>query len=133
VAGDHRSDDELLEVGVRGVHEATRLGCGKHGGGVGGPSGDEVRALQRVHRDVHARGRIGIADLLADEQHRRLVALSLADDDGAADVGVVHRLAHGGHRGLVGSHPVAASHEARGGDGARLGCADGIGDDQLIH
>ena len=79
------------------------------------------------------RGGIRVADLLADEEHRRLVALALADDDRAADVGVVHRLAHGGHGGLVGAVPVAAAHEPRGGDGARLGGADRIGDDELVH
>ena len=49
------------------------------------------------------------ADLLADEQHRRLVALALADDDRAGHLDVVERPAHrlgrrpvGGHRGRRG-------------------------------
>ena len=77
-------------------------------------------------------GRLRVADLLADEEHRRLVALALADDDRAADVGVVHRLAHGGDGGLVRAVPVAAAHEPRGGDGPGLGGADRLGDDDLV-
>ena len=133
VAGDHRPHDQLLEVGVRRVHEAARLRGGQHGRRVGGPGGHQVRALQRVDRDVDERGGIRVADLLADVEHRRLVALSLADDDRAADVGLVHRLAHGGDGRLVRPVPVAAAHEPRGGDGAGLGGADGIGDDDLVH
>ena len=48
--------------------------------------------------------RLRVADLLADVEHRRLVALALADDDRAGHLGVVHGLAHGGDGGLVGAH-----------------------------
>ncbi len=71
--------------------------------------GDEVGALQRVHRDVDPRDvvavRAGPPDPLADVQHRRLVALALADDDPAGEVDLVHRPAHrlgrGGVRGVL--------------------------------
>jgi hypothetical protein len=60
------------------------LGRGEDGDCPGLPVRDEVGALQRVDRDVD-RLDVGLglvaADLLADEQHRRLVALALADDD----------------------------------------------------
>ena len=63
------------------------------------------------------------ADLLADIEHRRLVALALADDDGAVDVEAVERRAHGVDGGLVGGLLVAAAHQPRGGHGRRLGDA----------
>ena len=51
---------------------------------------------------------------------------------GAGDVGVVHRLAHGGHGGLVGAVTVSTAHAARRGDGAGLGGTDRLGDDRLV-
>ena len=64
------------------------------------------------------------ADPLADEQHRRLVALALADDDGAVDVERVQGGAHRLDRGCVGGLLVAAADQLRGGDRRRLGDAD---------
>ena len=63
------------------------------------------------------------AHLLADVEHRRLVALALADHHRAVDVERVERLAHGVDRGLVGLVLVAAAHQPRRGDGGRLGDA----------
>jgi hypothetical protein len=62
-----------------------------------------------------------VGDLLADEQHRRLVALALADHDGAVDRQLVHLLAHGIDGGLVGVLLVAAPAQLRGGDRRPLG------------
>ena len=56
------------------------------------------------------------ADLLADEQHRRLVALALADDDGAVDRHRVHLAPHRLDRHLVGLVPVALAHRLGAGD-----------------
>ena len=49
------------------------------------------------------------ADLLADVEHRRLVALALADHHRAVDVEHVERLAHGVDRRLVGRVLVAVA------------------------
>jgi len=56
------------------------------------------------------------AHLLADEQHRRLVALPFSDDDRAVDRHLVHRLAHRLDGRLVRLVSVALSH--------RLGARD---------
>ena len=137
LAGRDRADAQLLQVRVRGVDQAARLGRGEDGDRVGLAVGDEVRALERVDRDVdrraRRRGRARPADLLADVEHRRLVALALADDDRAGDLDLVHRPAHRLGRGAVGPVPVAAAHEARRRDRRRLGDADHLEREQLFH
>ena len=60
------------------------------------------------------------ADLLADVEHRRLVALALADDDRAVDRHRVHLAPHRLDRHLVGLVPVALPHRVRAGDGRLL-------------
>ena len=52
----------------------------------------------------------------ADEQHRRLVALALADDDGAVERQLVQRVAHGGNGSGVGCLFVAPADHARSAD-----------------
>ena len=131
---DHlRSHDQLAHVGVRRVQQATRLCRSQHGRGVRAARGDQVRPLQRVDRDVDLHGRLRIADLLADVEHGRLVALALADDDGARDLRLFHRPPHRLHRGVVGGVAVAAAHQPGSGDGARLGGGNGLAGDQLVH
>ena len=61
------------------------------------------------------------ADLLADEQHRRFVALALADHHGAGDGQVVHLAPHGVDRRLVGRLLVAAPAQLRRRDRGALG------------
>ena len=68
-------------------------------------------------------GPVPVADLLADEEHRRLVALALADHDGAVDRQPVELAAHGVDRRLVGRLLVAAAAQPRRGDGGALGDA----------
>ncbi len=63
---------------------------------------------------------LGRADLLADEEHRRLVALAFADDDGAVDGDGIQAAAHGFHGGMVGGLGVSHAHGARRGDGGFL-------------
>ena len=133
VAGHLRPHHQLAQVGVGGVHQAARLGGGQHHGGVRGAGRDQVGPLQRVHRDVHRGRRVRVADLLTDVEHRRLVALALADDDGAADLRLFHGVAHRLDGGAVGAHPVATSHEPRRGDGPGLGGRDRLDGDQLVH
>ena len=53
------------------------------------------------------------ADLLADVEHRRLVALAFADDDGAVDRHGVQRLAHRLDGDLVGLVAIALPHRVR--------------------
>ena len=65
---------------------------------------------------VVAVGMMRHADFLADVQHRRLVALTLADDDRAVDRDRVELLAHGLDRGLVGQVPIALPHRVGAGD-----------------
>ena len=80
-----RPDDDLLHVAVGRVQEAALVGGGEHGDRVRLAGRAEVGALERIDGDVDL-GIVGHLppDLLADEQHRRLVALALADDDRAA-------------------------------------------------
>jgi hypothetical protein len=63
------------------------------------------------------------ADLLADEQHRRLVALALADHHRAVDRQLVELAPHGVDRRLVGGLLVAAPAQPRRGDRRALGHA----------
>ena len=137
LAGDDRPDAQLLHVGVRGVGQAAGLRGGQHGDRTGLAVGHEVGALQRVDRDVDARhvGPLGTGapDPLADVQHRRLVALALADDDAAGELDLVHRPAHRfGGRG-IGAVALAATHEPRRFDRGRLRDADHLERQQLFH
>ena len=68
-------------------------------------------------------GPFAVADLLADEQHRRLVALALADHDRAVDRQLVQFAPHGVDRRLVGRLLVALAAQARRGDRRALGDA----------
>ena len=72
-------------------------------------------------------------DLLADVQHRRLVALALADDDRPREVRLVHRAAHRLGRGLVGLVALALAHEPRGRDRRGLGDPDHLEREQLLQ
>src|SRR5439155_4814306 len=73
------------------------------------------------------------ADLLADVEHRRFVALAFADHDGAADVDVVERLPHRGDGGLVCGVLVAAPHPAGAREAGGFGNADEIEANVAIH
>ncbi len=72
----------------------------------------EPRSLERVDRDVDLGSRT-VADLLAVEQHRRLVLLALADDDDAAHGDRVEHEAHGVDRCLIRRDLVPAPDPAR--------------------
>jgi hypothetical protein len=64
--------------------------------------GAEDGAFQRIDRDVDL-GAGFVADLLADEQHRRLVELALADHHRAIDRQLVELAPHCVDRGLIGA------------------------------
>ena len=118
------ADHQLLHVEVGRVQQAAFIGCGQHGDGVGRTHGAQVRALERVDGDVHlvvgaavAVALPGQPDLLADVEHRRLVALALADDDGAVDRHGVELAPHGLDGRLVRAVAVALAHRVGAGDG----------------
>ena len=74
------------------------------------------------------------AYLLADEQHRRLVELALADDDGAVDRQLVELAPHGIDRRLVGRLLGAAAAQPRRRDRRALGHAHDLDrEDALEH
>ena len=72
-------------------------------------------------RAMSTAGAVAGADLLADVEHRRLVALALADDHDALDVEQVELRAHRVDRGLVGGLLVAAADQLRRRDRRGLG------------
>ena len=84
------------------------------------PRRRQRRAVDRVDGDV-ARRSAPVADVLAVEQHRRLVLLALADDDDAVEVDGAEELAHGIDRRAVGAVLVALADERHGADGGGLG------------
>jgi hypothetical protein len=109
------------------VDDANRLGTGGDLVHVDGGTGEEHRPalgesdhrnrvrlalrrqagpLERVDRDIHRRA-VAVADLLAVEEHRRLVLLALADHDDALHRDGVEDRAHAVDRGLVGGLLVA--------------------------
>ena len=96
--------------------------------------GAQVRALQRIDGDVDL-GRVGVAvaDLLADVEHRRLVALALADDDAPADVQVAEGAPHRLDGGAVGAVLVAEADEAGRGERRRLGDANDFECEVSVH
>ena len=104
------------------------LGRGEHGDRVRRAGRAQVRALERIDRDVDLRAAPRPrrpspwrhADLLADVEHRRLVALAFADDDGAVDRHGVHHLAHRLDGDLVGLVAIALAHRVRARDGGLL-------------
>src|SRR5690606_16195341 len=86
---------DLVHIDVRRVEEAAFLGNGEHRERVGPRLGGDGGAFQRIERDVDL-GAFALrgANLLADEEHRGLVTLTLADDDSTVHVQRVERGAH---------------------------------------
>mmetsp|Transcript_13984 Transcript_13984/g.58393 ORF Transcript_13984/g.58393 Transcript_13984/m.58393 type:complete len:401 (+) Transcript_13984:115-1317(+) len=96
---------------ARGEHGAA-LGERDHGDGAVLALRDERGAVERVDCDVHRRP-AAVAEVLAAEQHRRLVLLALADDDLAVHDDRVEHEPHGIHRRLVRRALVAEAHPLR--------------------
>jgi hypothetical protein len=126
-----RAAGDLHHVGVGCVEERTLRAEREHGQGVRLPVGREVRALQRVDGDVDRRA--ALADAFTDEEHGRLVSLTLADDDRAVDSHVIEGLAHGVHRGLVGRVLVPLAHPAAGSQCRALGHLEHLDDTGGSH
>jgi hypothetical protein len=73
------------------------------------------------------------AHLLADIEHRRLVALAFADHHRALYGERIERRAHGVDGRLVGHLLVAAAHQLGGGECRRLGDADRLERQIAVH
>ena len=110
--GQAAANGDLVHVDIGRVEEAAVIGHGHHGQRIGEALGGDRGAFERIERDVDLGAGAG-ADLFADIEHRRLVALAFADDDGAVDLEAVERLPHRVDRGLVGGLLVAAAHQPR--------------------
>ena len=119
--GRGRAGGQLGHVEHRGrvVHRAA-VGHRQDRDRVRHPVGAQPGAVDRVDGDVA--GRAGaVADLLAVEQHRRVVLLALADDHHAAHRHRVDQHPHRVHRGPVGPVLVTAAHPPGGGHRRGLG------------
>ena len=117
-----RPDGDLRHVDVGRVEQAALLGDGDHRQRVGQVLGGDRRAFERVERDVDLGPGLG-PDLLADIEHRRLVALALADHHLAVDRQHVQFAPHRVDGSLVGRPLVAAAAEPRRRDRGALGHA----------
>ena len=115
-----RADGELFHIDVGGVQHRAAGAHRHHGQRVRHGLGGQRRALERVEGDVDLLAP-AVADLLADIEHRRLVALALADDDDAAYVEHVELLAHRLDGDVIGRLLVAAADQPRRRDRGRLG------------
>ena len=108
-----RAACQLVHVDVRCVEQATFFGNGQDGERVRAVLGGDGGAFERIERDVDLRTLARrSADLLADVEHRRLVALTLADDHGAVHVKLVEGGTHGFDCGCVGGLFVAPADKA---------------------
>ena len=108
-----------VEDGRRIEHRAA-VGDGDHRDRVLPPRRGQGRSVDRVDGDV-ARRAAPVADVLAVEEHGRLVFLALADDDDAVEVDGPEELAHRVDRSSVGAVLVALADEGHGADGRGLG------------
>ena len=91
-------------------------------------------AFERIQREIEPGTLAGtLADLLADVEHRRLVALAFADHDLAVELDRVQHLAHGLDRGVIGGLLVTATHEPRALERGGLGHADEFHCEVTVH
>jgi hypothetical protein len=116
------ANGELFHVvdAGRGFVHAAATGSGDDRDGSRRAERRQPRAVHRIDRDIKLR-RHAIADLLADEEHGRLVLLALADHDDAVHIHAVQRVAHRIHRRLVHGDLIAAPHVPGGRISRRLG------------
>ena len=111
--GDLLAAGHLFHVDAgAGVEHRAALGKGDHGQGAGHAERAEAGSLERVDGDVDDR-RAAVADLLAVEEHRRLVLLALADHDDAVHRDRVEDEAHRVDGRLIGGDLVAAADPGR--------------------
>ena len=96
-----RTDRDLVHVAIRRVQQRAAVGHRDGGDRSGHVLGAQHRALKRIDGDIDLRAMLA-ADLFADEQHRRLVDLALADHHGAVDRQFIQLTSHRIHGGLIG-------------------------------
>jgi hypothetical protein len=107
-----RADCDLLHVDVRCVEQRAALSH-RHGGDrARHVFRAQGRTFQRIDCDVHF-GTGALAHVFADEQHRGLVALALADHHRAVDRQLVELAPHGVDGGLIGRLFIAAPSQCR--------------------
>ena len=115
-----RTDDDLLHVAVGRVQQATAFSGRQHRNRPAGAGRAEIGAFERIDRDIH-RERAGLilrrAEFFTDVEHRRLVALALADHNRAVDGDVIEAAPHALDCRLIGGVRVAHTHGARRRDG----------------
>ena len=129
-----RPDRNLVHIGVGGVEQIALLGNRQHSQAVRPRLGADGGAFQRVERDIDPRPLARrVADLFADEQHRRLIALALADHDRAVHVQLVERGTHRLHRRRVRRLFIAAPDQLRRRNRRRLGHADHFKDEHAVE
>ena len=114
------ADGDLVHVDVRRVQKPALLGDGNAGERIGLVLGAHRSAFERVDGDIHARP-FARTHLFTDVEHRRLVALALADHDRAVNRQLVELRTHGVHSGLIGGALVAVAPLAGGGHGRAFG------------
>src|ERR1700730_14171395 len=106
------ADGHLLHINVGRMQERAAIRY-RHGRNrARHVLGAQRGALQRVDGDIDLRAGVH-SDLLADKQHRRLVALALADHDRAFDRQLVEFAPHRVQRSLVGRLLVAVTAQPR--------------------
>jgi hypothetical protein len=126
------SHDQLVHVVHVGREHGPPLGQRHHRQRSGLAVGGEARPVDGIHGDVDL-GFQPVADLLAEEEHRRLVLLALADHDGAAHVDRGQPGPHGVDRPLVGLFLHAPALERSRGEGGALGHAQQLEGEVPIH
>ena len=122
--GDLGAGDELVHVEDRArVVHPPAVGDREHRDRARHPLGAQRRAVDRVDRDVDLRAG-AVAHLLAVEEHRGVVLLALADDDGALHRDGGDQGAHRGDGGPVREVLLAPADPPAGGHRGRLGDPD---------
>ncbi len=106
------TDGDLFHIAIGRVQQRAGVGHRDGGNGARHVLGAQRGTLERIDRDIDLRAGL-VADLLADEQHRRLVDLAFADHHRAVDRQLVELAPHGIHRGLVGGLFLALSAQPR--------------------
>ena len=96
-----RADGDLIHVAVGRVQQRAGFRHGDRRNRARHVLGAERGPFQRIDCDIDLGSGL-VADLLADEQHRRLVDLALADHYRAVDRQFVQLATHGVDGGLVG-------------------------------
>jgi hypothetical protein len=115
-----RPHRDLVHIDVGCMQKRAVLRQSERGDGARHILGAKRRALQWIDRNIDFRSGSG-ADLLADEQHRRLIHLALADHNRAIDRKAAEFAAHGIDGGLVGFLFRAATAQPGGGNCGALG------------